>query len=127
MALPWNTDRNTPDNGEPDPEEFIPKPEAAPVRARSKTSARADEGDSDDVQILEVVVAVPISYAFPSPSFPANQAGQVHEVDPLASEAPVASKKRTTSTDPSNAAPRKRTKKSSQHIPRRKAMPRVAG
>ena len=70
---------------------------------------------------------VPISYAFLAPSFLANQAGQVHEVEPVASEALVASKKRTASTDPSDAAPRKRTKKSSQHILRRKTMPGVTG
>src|SRR4051812_35560586 len=91
LALPWPADRNTPDNGEPDPKEFVPKSDAAPVRTRSNTSARADEGDSDDVQILEVVVVVPISYAFPAPSFPANQAVQVHDVEPLASKDPVTS------------------------------------
>ena len=64
MALPWTADRNTPDNGEPDSEEFVPKSDVAPVRVRGKTSAHADEGDSDDVQILEVVTAMPISYAF---------------------------------------------------------------
>ena len=61
LALPWTADRNTPDSGEPDSEEFVPKSDVAPARARGKTSTHGDEGDSDDVQILEVVAVVPIS------------------------------------------------------------------
>src|SRR4051812_6683280 len=127
LSLPWTADRNTPDNGEPDSEEFVPKSDIALSRARGKTSAHGEEGDSDDVQILEVVAVMPISYAFPASTFPANQAGQVHDAEPLASQAPATSKKRTAPTGPSEAAPKKRTKKSAQHLPKRKTMPGVTG
>ena len=113
LALPWTADRNTPDSGEPDSEEFVPKSDVAPARARGKTSAHGEEGDSDDVQILEVVAVMPISYAFPASTFLANQAGQVHDAEPLASQAPATSRERTAPAGPSKAAPKKRTKKSS--------------
>src|SRR3954463_1047260 len=116
LALPWPADRNTPDSGEPDSEEFVPKSDLAPARARGKTSAHGEEGDSDDVQILEVFAAMPISYAFPASNFPATQAGQVHDAEPLASQPPATSRKRTASAGPSEAAPKKRTKKSAQHL-----------
>src|SRR3954468_10308314 len=103
LAIPWTADRSTPDSGEPDSEEFVPKSDVAPARACGKTSAHGDEGDSDDVQILEVVAAMPISYAFPAPPFPANPSGQVHDSEPLASRAPAASKKRTALAGPSDA------------------------
>src|SRR3954466_8797312 len=89
LALPWTADRNTLDSGEPDAEEFVPKSDIAPARVRGKTSAHGEEGDSDDVQILEVVAAMPISYAFPASTSSANQAGQVHRAEPLASQPPA--------------------------------------
>ena len=85
LLLPWPADRSTPDTGELDFEEFVPKSDPAPARARGKTSAHEEEGDSDEVQVLEVVAAMPISYAFPASTFPANPAGQVHDAEPIAS------------------------------------------
>ena len=86
-----------------------------------------EEGDSDEVQVLEVVAAMPISYAFPASTFPANPAGQVHDAEPIASRPPVTSGKRGAPADASEAAPKKRTKKSAPNPPRRKIMPGVAG
>ena len=127
MSLPWTADRNTPDVGEPDSEEFVPKSDPATARARGKTSAHEEEGDSDEVQALEVVAAMPISYAFPASTFPANPAGQVHDAEPIASRPPVTSGKRGAPVGTSEAAPKKRMKKSAPNPPRRKTMPRVAG
>ena len=107
MSLPWPADRNTPDSGEPDSEEFVPKSDVASARARGKTSSHGEEGDSDDVQILEVVAAMPISYAFPASTSSANQAGQVHDAEPLASQPPATSRKRTAPAGVSEAAPKK--------------------
>src|SRR3954465_14926343 len=104
LLLPWPADRSTPDTGEPDFEEFVPKSDLAPDRARGKTSAHEEEGDSDDVQILEVVAAMPISYSFPASTSPPNQAGQVHEAEPLASQPPATSRKRTAPAGASEAA-----------------------
>src|SRR3954469_24999200 len=105
LALPWPADRNTPESGEPDSEEFVPKSDLAPARARGKTPAHEEEGDSDEVQVLEVVAAMPISYAFPASTFSANPAGQVHNVEPLASRPPVTSGKRRAPADAPEVAP----------------------
>src|SRR3954468_16034754 len=77
LQLPWPADRSTPDTGEPDSEELVSKSDPAPARAPGKASTQEEEGDSDEVKILEVVAAMPISYAFPASTFPANPAGQV--------------------------------------------------
>ena len=127
LALLWTADRNTPDSGEPDSEEFVPKSDLAPARSRGKTPAHEEEGDSDEVQVLEVVAAMPISYAFPASILSANPAGQVHNVEPLASRPPVTSGKRGAPASASEAAPKKRMKKSATNPPRRKTMPGVAG
>src|SRR3954466_3161827 len=127
FSLPWPADRNIPDSGEPDSEEFVPKSDLAPARARGKTPAHEEEGDSDEVQVLEVVAAMPISYAFPASTFSATPAGQVHNAEPLASWPPVSSGKRSAPASASEAAPKKRMKKSAQHPPKRKTMPGVAG
>src|SRR3954466_8969155 len=127
LSLPWPADRNTPDSGEPDSEEFVPKSDLAPAPARGKTTAHEEEGDSDEVQVLEVVVAMPISYAFPSSTFPANPAGQVHNAEPIASRPPVTSGKRGAPAGASEAVPKKRMNKSAPNPPRRKTMPGVAG
>ena len=127
MSLPWTADRNTPDVGEPDSEEFVPKSDPATAHTRGKTSVHEEEGDSDEVQALEVVAAMPISYAFPASTFPANPAGQVHDAEPIASRPPVTSGKRGAPASASEAAPKKRMKKSAPNPPRRKTMPGVAG
>jgi hypothetical protein len=127
LQLPWPADRSTPDTGEPDSEEFVPKSDPAPARARGKPSAQEEEGDSDEVQTLEVVAAMPISYAFPASTFPANPAGQVHDAEPIASRPPVTSGKRGAPASASEAVPKKRVKKSAPNPPRRKTMPGVAG
>ena len=127
MSLPWTADRNTPDVGELDSEEFVPKSDLAPARARGKTSVHEEEGDSDEGQVLEVVAAMPISYAFPASTFPANPAGQVHDAEPIASRPPVTSGKRGAPASSSEAVPKKRIKKSASNPPRRKTMPGVAG
>jgi hypothetical protein len=108
-------------------EGFVPKSYLTPARARGKTSAHEEEGDSDEVQVLEVVAAMPISYAFPASTFSANPAGQVHNAEPLASRPPVTSGKRSAPAGASEAAPKKRMKKSAQHPPKRKTMPGVTG
>ena len=127
LSLPCPADRNTPDSGEPDSEEFVPKSDLAPARARGKTTAHEEEGDSDEVQVLEVVAAMPISYAFPASTFSANPAGQVHDAEPLASRPPVTSGKRGAPAGASETAPKKRMKKSAPNPPRRKTMPGVTG
>src|SRR4051812_31608829 len=99
----------------------------APARARGKAPAHEEEGDSDEVQILEVVAAMPISYAFPASTFPANPAGQVHDAEPIASRPHVTSGKRGAPASASEAVPKKRTKKSAPNPPRRKIMPGVSG
>src|SRR3954471_618980 len=120
LSLPWPADRNTPDNGEPDSEEFVPKSDPAPARTRGKTSAQEEEGDSDEVQVLEVVAAMPISYAFPASTFPANPAGQVHDAEPIASRPPITSVKRGAPASASEVVPKKRVKRSAPNPPRRK-------
>ena len=127
LSLPWPADRNTPDSGEPDSEEFVPKSDLSPARAHDKTTAHEEEGDSDEVQVLEVVAAMPISYAFPASTFSANPAGQVHDAEPLASRPPVTSGKRGAPAGASEKAPKKRMKKSAPHPPRHKTMPGVTG
>ena len=127
LSLPWPADRNAPDSGEPDSEEFVPKSDLAPARARGKTPAHEEEGDSDEVQVLEVVAAMPISYAFPASTFSANPADQVHNTEPLASRPPVTSGKRSDPADASEAVPKKRIKRSAPHPPKRKTMPGVTG
>ena len=73
LTLRWPADRNTPGSGDPDSEEFVPKSDLAPARARGKTLAHEQEGDSDEVQVLEVVAAMPISYAFLASTFSGSQ------------------------------------------------------
>ena len=73
-----------------------------------------DDEDDSDIEVMEAVDAVPLSYAFPAS---ANPGGQIHEDPPLATgePVPVVPKKRRGAASSSSSGPcqpSKRQKKS---------------
>ena len=94
-------------------------------RVRDSTSIQDWSEDDDDCRILDPIDAIPIAYAHPIPSDPANPAGQSQKTrkrarpgtsDAGASAAP----------DPDLGRPRKLQKKAAQRKPK-KMPPTTAG
>ena len=69
-----------------------------------------DDEDDSDIDVIEPVEAVPLSFAFPAS---ANPGGHIHEDPPLATgePVPVASKKKRGSASSSSSEPSQPTKR----------------
>ena len=82
-------DRETPDEEEPDQEMFLPMTDATKRPSGKFSSLRdwPDDEDDSDVDVIEPIEAVPLSFAFLAS---ANPGGHIHEDPPLATDEPVA-------------------------------------
>ena len=95
------------------------------------TTAPGNAADDDDVEILEILEATPLKYAYPMPSATINPADKAPSSGPATTGNPGASRKRA-STDTSDAetstppAPvTKKMRKKPGDKPRSKKMPPV--
>ena len=85
----WGPDRTEADVEDPDDDDNVPIPLAVPSPVTGKTRASSlrdwSEDEDDDCQILEVYDVLPVAFAYPARSPPADSDDQVREVDPPAS------------------------------------------
>ena len=111
-TLKWALDREIPDEEEPDQEMFLPMTDATKRPSGKFSSLRdwPDDEDDSDVDVIEPVEAVPLSFAFPAS---ANPGGHIHEDPPLATgePVPVASKKKHGAASSSSSEPSQPTKR----------------
>jgi hypothetical protein len=83
----WGKDRGDSEREDPDPEDYMSIPNAGSGPVLGKTSARDPlwdwPDDDSDVEILEVLNPMPLSYSFPPNPTPADKDDML-EVPPVA-------------------------------------------
>ena len=74
----------------------IPDVGSTPATGKARVSSVRDwsDDDEDDCRILEVLDPLPVAFAYPVPSPPADADDQVFEVEPLAAGPKGAARKR---------------------------------
>ena len=122
----WGQDLPAPATAEvedPDDEDHMPIPAATPV----------NDDDDDDVEILEILEARPLKYAYPMPSAIVNPEGQAPSSRPATTGNPGVSRKHAdngtsdteTPTPPAPAVKKQRIQKKPGDKPRKKKGPPV--
>ena len=128
----WGQDLPAPAAAEvedPDDEDHMPIPAAT-------APASGNDDDDTDCEILEIIEARPLKYAYPETSAPVNPAGQAPSSRPATTVNPGASRKRAdtgtsgtsdaeASAPPAPAAKKPKLKKKAGEKPRMKKGPPV--
>ena len=134
----WGADLPVPatEVEDPDDEYNLPIPDAIqPAKTKTSSSGKKpvqvsssirdwSEDDDDDCRILDPIDSVPVSYAYPLPSGPANPAGQDKKSCKRAG-AGASATGTSTASDPDSGRPRKQQKKAAGGKP--KKTPTMAG